>query len=58
MELINFIMQYIPLDYMVIVLGLIVVGQMLKNFTTLRKASASLWRIWCRRISMLWLMTN
>ena len=35
MELINFIMQYIPLDYMVIVLGLIVVGQMLKNFTTL-----------------------
>ena len=35
MELINFIMQYIPLDYMVIVLGLIVVGQKLKNLTTL-----------------------
>lgn len=35
MELINFIFQYIPLDYVLIVGGLIVVGEMFKKFTTL-----------------------
>lgn len=35
MELINFIFQYIPLDYVLIVGGLIVIGEMLKKFTTL-----------------------
>ena len=35
MDLINFILQYIPLDYVLIIGGLIVVGEMLKKFTTL-----------------------
>lgn len=35
MELINFIFQYIPLDYVLIVGGLIVIGEMFKRFTTL-----------------------
>ena len=35
MELINFIFQYIPLDYVLIIGGLIVIGEMLKKFTTL-----------------------
>lgn len=35
MELINFIFQYIPLDYILIVGGLIVIGEMFKKFTTL-----------------------
>lgn len=35
MELFNFIFQYIPLDYVLIVGGLIVIGEMLKKFTTL-----------------------
>lgn len=35
MELFNFIFQYVPLDYILIVGGLIVIGEMLKKFTTL-----------------------
>lgn len=35
MELINFILQYIPLDYILIVGGLIVIGEIFKKFTTL-----------------------
>lgn len=35
MELINFIFQYIPLDYVLIVGGLIVIGEIFKRFTTL-----------------------
>ena len=35
MELINFIFQYIPLDYVLIVGGLIVIGELFKRFTTL-----------------------
>lgn len=35
MELFEFIFQYIPLDYVLIVGGLIVIGEMLKKFTTL-----------------------
>lgn len=35
MELINFLLAYIPLDYIVIIGGLIVVGEMFKKFTTL-----------------------
>ena len=35
MELFEFIFQYIPLDYVLIVGGLIVVGEMLKKFTVL-----------------------
>lgn len=35
MEIINVIFQYIPLDFILIVGGLIVVGEMLKKFTTL-----------------------
>ena len=35
MDLIDLIFQYIPLDYVLIIGGLIVVGEMLKKFTTL-----------------------
>lgn len=35
MELFEFIFQYIPLDYILIVGGLIVIGEMLKKFTVL-----------------------
>jgi hypothetical protein len=35
MELFEFIFQYIPLDYVLIVGGLIVIGEMLKKFTVL-----------------------
>ena len=35
MELVNFILQYIPLDYVLIIGGLIVIGEMFKRFTTL-----------------------
>ena len=35
MELVNFILQYIPLDYILIIGGLIVIGEMFKRFTTL-----------------------
>ena len=35
MDLVNLIFQYIPLDYVLIIGGLIVVGEMLKKFTTL-----------------------
>lgn len=35
MEIINLIFQYIPVDYVLIIGGLIVVGEMLKKFTTL-----------------------
>lgn len=35
MELINFILAYVPLDYVLIIGGLIVIGEMLKKFTTL-----------------------
>lgn len=35
MDLVNLIFQYIPLDYVLIIGGLIVIGEMLKKFTTL-----------------------
>ena len=35
MDLINLILTYIPVDYVLIIGGLIVVGEMLKRFTTL-----------------------
>ena len=35
MDLINLIFQYIPFDYILIVGGLIVIGEMFKKFTTL-----------------------
>lgn len=35
MDLVNLIFQYIPLDYVLIIGGLIIVGEMLKKFTTL-----------------------
>lgn len=34
-EIINIIFQYVPLDYILIILGLIVIGEILKKFTTL-----------------------
>ena len=37
MELFEFIFQYIPLDYVLIVGGLIVIGEMLKKFTLISK---------------------
>lgn len=35
MEIINLIFQYVPVDYVLIIGGLIVLGEMLKKFTTL-----------------------
>lgn len=35
MDLVNLIFQYIPLDYVLIIGGLIVIGEMLKKFTIL-----------------------
>lgn len=35
MDLINLILTYVPVDYVLIIGGLIVVGEMLKRFTTL-----------------------
>ena len=35
MDIINLISSYIPLDYILIILGLGIVGEMLKKFTTL-----------------------
>ena len=35
MDLINLILTYVPVDYVLIIGGLIVVGEMLKKFTTL-----------------------
>lgn len=35
MDLINLIFSYVPLDYVLIIGGLIVIGEMLKKFTTL-----------------------
>ena len=35
MEVLDFVLQYVPLDYVFIVGGLIVIGEMLKKFTTL-----------------------
>ena len=35
MDLINLVFEYIPFDYILIVVGLIVLGEMFKKFTTL-----------------------